>query len=322
MKGLVYVLWNPIFNHYGECYKIGCTNDINKRIRGYTTSYIEPCIIKYKTELRHDYKILERKIHNKLCDYRVKTKREFFKVSLNTIIDIIDELINDNDDIPPDNISIENDIIDYTTNKEEYELKDIIESLPYNIGSTEDIDSIDKYMKEIRLSQEIIFKVLEKNNLIINRNLLNIQRIVNNHKKDTIVIRIKDPIEDIKIIKENIDNIKEFTVELKYKYANHIIDILSLYKTDKISSSFKEVFLSILKITLEGEDIPNVFNFNLLKEKILRVRDIRWLLIEMEKYPKYFKFIKEDLNLMNENEASRDNIYLVKKFLKKENIQV
>ena len=31
--------------------------------------------------------------------------------------------------------------------------------------------------------------------------MLSIQRIVNNHKKDTIVIRIKDPIEDIKAIK-------------------------------------------------------------------------------------------------------------------------
>ncbi len=26
--GNIYIIWNEMYNYYGECYKIGCTNNI------------------------------------------------------------------------------------------------------------------------------------------------------------------------------------------------------------------------------------------------------------------------------------------------------
>lgn len=99
------------------------------------------------------------------------------------------------------------------------------------------------------------------------------------------------------------------------EYLRKIIDILWLYGTDKISTSFKEIFLKLFKTILDSN---NQGNINQLKQRILTVRDIRWLLLELEKYPHHFQFYERDLEIMKENGASRDNIYLVKKFLKKD----
>jgi len=136
----------------------------------------------------------------------------------------------------------------------------------------------------------------------------------------------------------------------KLYFFNSIIDILCLYEDKKISSSFKEIFLKIFNISLpvnkfyevDKLDIPattsllsnlrklnlnSIFHFenhitpaeiNKVKKRVLKVRDIRWLLLEMEKYPQIFQFTEVDLIILKENDASRDNIYLVKKFLKKD----
>ncbi len=136
----------------------------------------------------------------------------------------------------------------------------------------------------------------------------------------------------------------------KLYFFNSIIDILCLYEDKKISSSFKEIFLKIFNISLpvnkfyevDKLDIPattsllsnlrklnlnSIFHFenhitpaeiNKVKTRVLKVRDIRWLLLEMEKYPQFFQFTEVDLIILKENDASRDNIYLVKKFLKKD----
>jgi hypothetical protein len=98
------------------------------------------------------------------------------------------------------------------------------------------------------------------------------------------------------------------------KYLNKIIDILALYESNKISAYFKDIFSYIFNRCIEMYNEGSISIQNLqLKEKILKVRDIRWLLFEMEKYPEYFQFTEDDLLLMKENGASRDNIYLVKK---------
>lgn len=110
-------------------------------------------------------------------------------------------------------------------------------------------------------------------------------------------------------------NLDLVSLNTKGEYLITLIDILCLYGPDKISTSFKEIFLKIFKTIL---DANNQGNINQLKQRILTVRDIRWLLLEMEKYPQYFGFSEDDLTIMKENGASRDNIYLVKKFLKKD----
>ena len=41
-KGNIYIIFNDMFNYHGpDVYKIGRINNINKRMNGYTTSYID-----------------------------------------------------------------------------------------------------------------------------------------------------------------------------------------------------------------------------------------------------------------------------------------
>lgn len=85
-KGFLYCLWNIIYTYYGEnVYKLGCSNDIQRRLLNYCTSYIEPSTIIYSTkELRN--KILAEKIlFKKLNRYRMSSNREFFKCDKETI---------------------------------------------------------------------------------------------------------------------------------------------------------------------------------------------------------------------------------------------
>jgi len=94
-KGYIYILWNNMYNFYGEnVYKIGCTADFNKRIDSYTTSYLEPCEFKYVTDSTLYYKLAEKIIHFELKEYRLSPKREFFKCPLETAIETINRVTN------------------------------------------------------------------------------------------------------------------------------------------------------------------------------------------------------------------------------------
>ena len=89
-EGYVYVMYNPIYDRYGEIYKIGQAKDINERLKSYSTSYPEESEIKYS--IKHPYyKELEKVVHLKLKNYRMNIKREFFTCSLDIIIDVINE---------------------------------------------------------------------------------------------------------------------------------------------------------------------------------------------------------------------------------------
>ena len=152
------------------------------------------------------------------------------------------------------------------------------------------------------------------------------------------IVKVKDPLEEIKSKKQYFDEClslnKPITSNNTYYYniLVSIVDILSLYSKDKISNTFKDIFLYLFNNCLSmilnmnrgamigsivGTYIDSNFIIN-LKQKILKVRDIRWLLNEMEKYPHLFSFTDSDLELMKVYDASRDNIYLVKRILKKD----
>ena len=90
-KGYVYVIYNTVFDKYGECYKIGQTKNIDNRIKDYATYYPEDCELKYVKEL-DNYKYVEKQVHRVLKEYRISSNREFFKCSLDTIIDCIEKV--------------------------------------------------------------------------------------------------------------------------------------------------------------------------------------------------------------------------------------
>jgi len=94
-KGYIYVLWNEVYQYYGDnVYKIGRSNNIEHRLRSYTTSYVDSSIIKYSSVQINNHPIIEKIIHNELDMYRIKQNREFFKVELSTIINTIINVIN------------------------------------------------------------------------------------------------------------------------------------------------------------------------------------------------------------------------------------
>jgi antitoxin component YwqK of YwqJK toxin-antitoxin module len=178
--------------------------------------------------------------------------------------------------------------------------------------------SVASIIKQIKESQQSVLKAFEEHNTLVNKSLEIIQQLKTETKVE--VVKVKDPLEEIKNVKELFDRY-ELDLTTRCGFLTNIFNILLLYNKDKISASFKDIFLNILKrcLDINTDNVYISFHFkNQLKENILKVRDIRWLLLEMEKYPQYFQFTEDDLLLMKEHGASRDNIYLVKKFLKKD----
>jgi len=94
-SGFIYILWNKIYNYYGEnVYKIGKTSNIVCRLNQYTTSYIDPCEIKYLSRRCINYTLAEGTIFQLIHNKRIISNREFFKIDKDEAIKIIDEVIN------------------------------------------------------------------------------------------------------------------------------------------------------------------------------------------------------------------------------------
>ena len=175
---------------------------------------------------------------------------------------------------------------------------------------------------QIKASQKHLLKMFEEHNSLVIKSLEKLQEFKAEIKTETKaeIVKEKNSLEKIKRLN---DKVQDGKYTDNYSILISIIDILCLCESDKISASFKEIFLRLFRLSLdldnetEQNDFLNV-NFNETKKRILNIRDIRWLLLEMEKYPQYFHFIEEDIETMKENGASRDNIYLVKRFLKKD----
>ncbi len=91
--GYLYVLYNSVFKEYGEnIYKLGRTNNLENRMKSYTTSYIDPSTFLYKSKQFEDCIKTERILFFLLRQYRIKDKREFFNLNLDLIITTIKKI--------------------------------------------------------------------------------------------------------------------------------------------------------------------------------------------------------------------------------------
>jgi hypothetical protein len=137
IEGYVYVLYNPIYDSYGEIYKIGQAKNINDRLKSYSTSYPEESEIKYS--IKHPYyKELEKVVHLTLKEHRMSSNREFFKCSL--------------------------DIIKYTIDKvKEYTLEEISSTLKKGVDIILDGYKKEEVKEPINLSRENIIKIFNEN---------------------------------------------------------------------------------------------------------------------------------------------------------------
>jgi len=175
---------------------------------------------------------------------------------------------------------------------------------------------VDSIIDKIKASQQKVLKAFEEHNVFVNESLEKLQQLKTETKIE--VVKVKDPLEEIKRFKDEVGTGEYYS---KPAILAILTDILWLYGSDKISTSFKEIFLKLFELSLETNEKDMVdygLNINEVKKRFLKVRDIRWLLLEMEKYPQFFPFTEDDLRLMKEHDASRDNICIVKKFLKKD----
>ncbi len=92
--GVIYILRSA--SHSNDIYKIGLTRrDVSLRAKevGSTTGVPLPFGVLASWEVGNCSEV-EKEVHSHLKDYRINTKREFFRVSLSTIVSAIHEIIS------------------------------------------------------------------------------------------------------------------------------------------------------------------------------------------------------------------------------------
>jgi len=136
-EGYVYVLYNPMYDRYGEIYKIGQAKNINDRLKSYATFYPEESEIKYSIKHKY-YKEIEKVVHLTLREHRMSNNREFFKCSLDIIKETIDKV-------------------------KEYTLEEISNTLNKGVGVILNGYKKEEVKEPIDLSRENIIKVFKEN---------------------------------------------------------------------------------------------------------------------------------------------------------------
>jgi hypothetical protein len=243
-QGYLYCLYNEIFKFYGEdLYKCGNSNDINKRLCQYTTSYPEPSMILLTSNRFFDKSFAETLLFYYLKDFKFKPNREFIKCDFNIIKDAFDKVnqfftiyhnktllidflfkndnfyiyfpkysfINNNNN--PIDVVNNNDIIDYIN------------------ADTNDITLNNKFLFIKNLSNQLnIDNILTYKNIFTDKNFR------------------KNYFNFVDLINNNFNNQKIFIIHKIY--SNHDIKYLSLdtfHNVSKINISDEEYF-NIIKI--------------------------------------------------------------------------
>jgi hypothetical protein len=188
-KGYIYVLYNPMYVTYGECYKIGQTLNIKSRLNNYSTYYPEDCEIKYCSKQILHYKEIEKAVHKLLNDNRISSNREFFKCSLNDIIKLIEEVCKYTKEylltILEDNEQVENNKISIKTY---VKTKDEIYSCEFCKASFDLKYNFERHIKTSKKCLEIREKIPKVkcvwcNELIINTHINNHYNICSVNKE-------------------------------------------------------------------------------------------------------------------------------------------
>jgi hypothetical protein len=82
-----------MFKYYGDdIYKIGETNNCEKRTNGYVIAYIKPPEIGYESPLLPYSQLVESLVFSQLADCRIQNNREFFRCNIERIKKTINEV--------------------------------------------------------------------------------------------------------------------------------------------------------------------------------------------------------------------------------------
>ena len=212
-EGYIYCLYNSMFDLYGKnIYKLGCTNNIKKRISMYVTSYIDNPIIKHQSNKLKYYEDAERILFLLLKQYRIKQSREFFQCDLLFITKIISEVET---------------IVNFSDPE--------IFVLEYDTLSQKNRSFIKKFY--MILSKDKLFSniVLKYNNSIRQKEMLNAKNINSITQKEILSAKnINSPNFEILYKKLILSNEEKILIE-KYLY-------LKYWKINEITEDFMEKF--------------------------------------------------------------------------------
>ena len=88
----LYIIHNPVFLHYGpNVYKVGYSTDVERRVNDSTTFLLEDSTVLYRKQVSSMKD--ERKLHEKLDNYRMRQNREFFDCPFDVIKEAMDSIV-------------------------------------------------------------------------------------------------------------------------------------------------------------------------------------------------------------------------------------
>lgn len=92
-SGYIYILHNPSFESWGDnIYKVGCSENPERRLKDFSTSYPTESRLVYKSILFDNKLKAEQDLFKIINKYRFNTKREFFDIPLDILIKHIESL--------------------------------------------------------------------------------------------------------------------------------------------------------------------------------------------------------------------------------------
>jgi antitoxin component YwqK of YwqJK toxin-antitoxin module len=185
--------------------------------------------------------------------------------------------------------------------------------------------AVNELIEQINASHNNILKVVEEHSILVNKALDLLTTLKN--EMPTEIVKVSDPLDELKKVKIDFDDVsilneKVLSLNTYYIFLRKIVDILSLYEDRKISTTFKQIFVEIfdtclLKIEYYSWFTDEKVDLESLKFDILKVRDIRWLIASLFCHPKTIcLFSDKSVKCMESYGASRDNLLLVKNFIK------
>ena len=93
ISGFIYVMWIDVFQHYGEnVYKVGKSQDVQKRMQSYATSYVKPVELKYISIKCDNYSLAEKLVFYKLSQQDKALEYWNRSLSLQLNIDVQDKI--------------------------------------------------------------------------------------------------------------------------------------------------------------------------------------------------------------------------------------
>jgi len=182
--------------------------------------------------------------------------------------------------------------------------------------------AVNELIEQIKASHNNILKVVEDHSILVNKALDLLTTLKS--EMPTEIVKVSDPLDELKKVKNEFDALdqKGLSLNASYIFLRKIVDILSLYEHRKISVTFKQIFVEIfdtclLKIEYYSWFTDEKVDLESLKFDILKVRDIRWLIASLFCHPKTIcLFSDKSVKCMESYGASRDNLLLVKNFIK------